>query len=199
MKKMAGFGFLAKRHAQCPCTDLRNVKGLEDADWQQTASSTDHNEYWDIPAYGGFGNAGISRFCNSCRTDFHSTRFGPWSGNGEFKAGPGGGWHTSPWFRHPSGIYLPAFGETSKYNTDGTGPPGVPGMFNPDVPVARQFIDTVTGGRAWFLLFADINSNGNQFGTIFNYQATQNSTLLNRLPSLISFKNGKDCSGDGAN
>ena len=139
------FRFLAKRHAQGPGTDLRNVKGLEDADWQQTVSSTDHNEYWDIPAYGGFGNAGISRFCNSCHTDFHSTRFGPWSGNGGFKAGPGGGWHTSPWFRHPSGIYLPAFGETSKYNTDGTGPPGVPGMFNPDVPVARQFIDTVTG------------------------------------------------------
>ena len=56
----------------------------------------------------------------------------------------GCGWYGA-WLRHPAGVHLSSTGETSKYNTDGTGPPGVPGMFNPDVPVARQFIDTVTG------------------------------------------------------
>ena len=138
------FRFLARRHDQGPGTDLRNVKGLEDPDWQQTVSSTNHNEYWDIPDYGGFGNAGISRFCNSCHTDFHSTRFGPWSGNGGFKTGPGGGWHTASWFRHPAGIYLPAFGETSKYNTNGSGPEGTTGEYNPVAPVSRQNIDSFT-------------------------------------------------------
>jgi len=119
------------------------VKGLEDPDWQQTLSPTDHNEYWDIWTY-GLDNGGISRFCAACHGLFHSTRYGPWSGNGGFKSGPGGGWHTAPWFRHPAGIYFPDTGETSKYNTDGSGPDGVPGSYNPIAPVGRQDIDSIS-------------------------------------------------------
>ncbi len=39
------FRFLAKKHANND--DTHNIKGLEDSDWQQSYSSTDHNEYWD--------------------------------------------------------------------------------------------------------------------------------------------------------
>ena len=133
------FRFLARKHNPVPGpnTEARNVKGWEDPDWQQTVSSNNHNEYFDngdVP--GGPANSGISRFCVACHTNYHSIRFGP--------GGSGCGWYGA-WLRHPAGVHLSSTGETSKYNTDGTGPPGVPGMFNPDVPVARQFIDTVTG------------------------------------------------------
>jgi len=133
------YRFLARRHAQGPDSSNRNVKGLEDNDWQQTVSSTDHNEYWDTWTY-GCDNAGISRFCAACHGNFHSTRYGPWV-NGGFKSGPGGGWHTAPWLRHPAGIFLPAFGESSKYNTDGSGSEGITGPYNPIAPVSRQNID----------------------------------------------------------
>ena len=133
------FRFLARKHVPVPGpnTAARNVKGWEDPDWQQTVSPTDHNEYFDngdVP--GGPSNSGISRFCVACHTDYHSVRFGP--------GGSGGGWYGA-WLRHPAGVYIPNTGETSKYNTDGSGPNGVTGPYNPDVPVARQFIDGVTG------------------------------------------------------
>ena len=120
-----------------------SLKGFEDSDWQQTVSPTDHNEYWDM-FDGSSTVAGISRFCAACHGLFHSTLYGQWSVNGGFKPGPGGGWHAAPWFRHPAGIYFPETGETSKYNTDGSGPDGVTGPYNPIAPVSRQDIDSVT-------------------------------------------------------
>jgi len=134
------YRFLGKKHSQG--SDRPILKGLEDTDWQQTVSPTDHNEYWDTYVYGP-GNAGISKFCAACHGNFHSTRYGPWV-NGGFKSGPGGGWHTAPWLRHPAGIFLPNFGESSKYNTDGSGDEGVPGSYNPVAPVSRQDIDSYT-------------------------------------------------------
>ena len=130
------FRFLAKKHDTHP--DTACMKGLEDDDWQQTVSSSDHNEYWD--AYGD-EQAGFSRFCGACHGHFHSTMYGPWA-NGGFTGAHG--WHTAPWLRHPAGIYIPDFGETSKYNTDGSGPEGVPGPYNPIAPVGRQEVDTIS-------------------------------------------------------
>ncbi len=135
------FRFLAKKHDNH--SDDYSIKGLEDSDWQQTYSSTDHNEYWDM-FNGSSEMYGISRFCAACHGLFHSTLYGQWDVNGGFKPGPGGGWHAAPWFRHPAGIYFPETGETSKYNTDGTGPDGVTGPYNPIAPVSRQNIDSVT-------------------------------------------------------
>ena len=130
------YRFLAQRHGT---SNDRNIKGLEDPDWQQSVSPTDHNEYWDYYVSGPNGVFGISRFCAGCHGDFHSTRYGPV--NGGFYAGA---WFAAPWLRHPAGIYLPSTGETSKYNTDGTGPEGTPGLYNPIAPVGRQNIDTYT-------------------------------------------------------
>jgi len=135
------YRFLAKKHSNN--SDDHSIKGFEDSDWQQTVSSTDHNEYWD-EFDGSSGVYGISRFCAACHGLFHSTLYGQWSENGGFKPGPGGGWYTAPWFRHPAGIYLPDTGETSKYNTDGSGPDGVTGPYNPIAPVSRQNIDSIT-------------------------------------------------------
>jgi len=132
------FRFLARKHNPVPGPnfDGRNVKGWEDPDWQQSVSSTDHNEYFDNNVMGGYGSSGISRFCVACHTDYHSRRFGP--------NGSGSGWYGS-WFRHPVSIPLLSTGETSRYNTDGSGPDGVTGMYNPIVPVSRRAIDGVTG------------------------------------------------------
>ncbi len=134
------FRFLAQRHGS---SNDHNIKGLEDPDWQQSVSPADHNEYWDYYVSGPNGVYGISRFCAACHGDFHSTRYGPV--NGGFQSGA---WFAAPWFRHPAGIYLPATGETSKYNTDGSGPDGVPGSYNPVAPVGRQNIDTITSSSA---------------------------------------------------
>jgi len=130
------YRFLAQRHGT---SNDRNIKGLEDPDWQQSVSPTDHNEYWDYYVSGPGGVYGISRFCAGCHGLFHSTRYGP--ANGGFYAGA---WFAAPWLRHPAGIYFPSTGETSKYNTDGTGPEGVPGPYNPLAPVGRQNIDSYT-------------------------------------------------------
>ena len=132
------FRFLARKHSPVPGpdTDLRNVKGWEDPDWQETVSSSDHNEYYDNYTPGGYGSSGISRFCVGCHTNYHSVRFGP--------GGSGSGWWGA-WLRHPASVYLPGSGECSKYNTDGSGPDGTPGEYNPIVPVSRQSIDSVAG------------------------------------------------------
>ena len=131
------FRFLARKHSPVPGpdTDIRNVKGLEDDDWQKTVSAGDHNEYYDNSSPGGYGSSGISRFCVACHTDYHSLRFGP--------GGSGSGWYGT-WLRHPAGAYLPGTGETSKYNTDGLGSDGVTGEYNPTAPVSRRNIDSFT-------------------------------------------------------
>ncbi len=139
------YRFLSKKHQNH--SDNRSIKGYEDPDWQQTVSPSDHNEYWD--SYQS-EQAGISRFCGACHGDFHSTMYGPQ--NGGFYAGQ---WHAAPWFRHPAGIYLPDTGETSKYNTDGSGPEGTPGPYNPIAPVARQDVDSITTSSSVVMVGTD--------------------------------------------
>ena len=154
------FRFLARKHKPVPGpnTDLRNVKGWEDNDWQKTVSSDDHNEYYDNYTFGGYGSSGISRFCVACHTDYHSVRFGP--------NGSGSGW-IGNWLRHPVSIHLPGTGECSKYNTDGSGPDGAPGLYNPDAPVSRPNIDAVIGPSA----IVSVGANGDMVSCLSCHRA----------------------------
>lgn len=76
---------------------INGVTGLEDKDWEKTASPKDHNEY----------SPSVNEFCTSCHGDLHVNSAG----------GP------SPWFRHPTGIVIPKRGEYLEYETYSTGAP----------------------------------------------------------------------------
>jgi len=87
------------------------VAGIEDSDWQQTVSPTDHNEYCGAASSGDYSGAShsISRFCAACHWGF----YGDNTGHG-------------PWVRHPTDYALPNSGEYANYTT-----------YNPLVPIAR--------------------------------------------------------------
>ncbi|MFC1524537.1 cytochrome c3 family protein [Thermodesulfobacteriota bacterium] len=104
----------------------RPVYGIEDDDWEQTLTSTDHNIY-----YGGFDSLGpgvsdpdenpetIGRFCAGCHDDFHASGHFLWAENGM----------GSPWLRHPADRIIPNSGEYT----------GVIGAtYNTTVPVGKQ-------------------------------------------------------------
>jgi hypothetical protein len=65
---------------------VKGVVGLEDADWGQTRSLSDHNEY----------SPSINSLCTGCHSKVH---------------GAADADITGPWFGHPTGIVLPNRGE----------------------------------------------------------------------------------------
>jgi hypothetical protein len=108
------------------------VTGIEDPEWEHSATSTVHNVYFglvqDKTTTGGMqlqgqfpmqGNS-ISGFCTGCHGTFHVQATTPEGGN--------------PWIRHPSDAVLPAGGEYAAYTT-----------YDPLVPVAKPESGTVTG------------------------------------------------------
>ncbi|MGE4296518.1 MAG: cytochrome c3 family protein [Desulfovibrionaceae bacterium] len=106
--------------------DGYGVTGIEDADWEHSASSTTHNEYLgyaaDKTSTGGMSRLGntMSGFCTGCHGNFH-TQDGTASG-------------ATPWLRHPSDTVLPATGEYADYTT-----------YDPLTPVARTSLGGVSG------------------------------------------------------
>jgi len=96
------------------------VHGIEDPDWEQNPTSTDHNVY-----YGSDDGAdlqedpqSIGRFCAGCHYAFHSP------GEAFSLVDNGGG--SDPWVRHPANAVIPAAGEYTSYTT-----------YDPLVPVGR--------------------------------------------------------------
>lgn len=107
------------------------VMGVEDWDWEQTKTSSDHNVYagGSIPVGPGSGldDGSIANYCAGCHTGFH---------NKDEVLGSGSG---SPWRRHPNNFPLPSDvqKEYRLYNTqDGTSV----GPYNPEAPIARPDI-----------------------------------------------------------
>lgn len=102
------------------------VTGIEDSDWQETSSSSDHNEYLgyvgnknSAAGFSALGNT-MTAYCCGCHGVFHiqdNTAVG-----------------SSPWLRHPSDAVIPTTGEYSAYNT-----------YDPIVPVARPTLTGWTG------------------------------------------------------
>jgi len=107
------------------------VCGIEDPDWQATKGAGDHNEYlgWsgDKGYAAGFYNLGhtMTAFCCGCHGNFHKEQDS--SGN---------------WIRHPSDAEIPATGEY-QYAFGSVGG-GATGTYDPDVPVARAALTSVT-------------------------------------------------------
>lgn len=109
---------------------LYGIYGYEDADWQWTASPTDHNEYFGVNGNQNNNNPHtISSFCSQCHGNFHQG------------TGQGGAYGTgSPWYRHPTDYVLPGTGEYANYNPDNGN------VYNIVVPVARPAIPTTAQG-----------------------------------------------------
>ncbi len=103
---------------------LLGVKGYEDPDWQYTASSTDHNEYFGrtSPVKLGCGSGELSchasdsyikppdgtmsQFCATCHGNFHTLTTSRSEGVGT----------ASPWLRHPTDYAIPNDYEYANYN-----------------------------------------------------------------------------------
>jgi len=104
----------------------KGVSGIEDTDWEKSASASDHNEYLGNSSVSKVGqlvtpmaNSGntMTAFCCGCHAAFHEEQNA--SGN---------------WIRHPSDTVLGGAGtEYAGYST-----------YNPLVPVARDSLSTVS-------------------------------------------------------
>lgn len=95
--------------------------GLEDTDWQQSASTSDHNEYKGATTT---DKQTISFLCGHCHGNFHQ---GSMIGSG------------SPWLRHPTDIVLPNSGGYANYNGDGS-------TYSLEAPVGRLTIPATASG-----------------------------------------------------
>lgn len=91
------------------------VKGIEDEDWEQNPSATNHNSYFGASAPAGhftlMDTSSINQKCQGCHGSFHESAY----------VSSGG-----VWIRHPVDTAIPNSGEFTGYTT-----------YNPMVPVAR--------------------------------------------------------------
>jgi predicted CXXCH cytochrome family protein len=108
----------------------KGVSGIEDDDWQYTKDSLDHNEYLGNPgdktSVGNLSNLGntMTGFCSGCHGIFHKQQ----DINGS-------------WIRHPSDAVIPNSGEYGDaFGAAGSGT----GTYNPDIPVARETLASVS-------------------------------------------------------
>ncbi len=101
--------------AEDPAT---GVKGIEDADWEQTLAAGDHNVYQGYDSFATpYGSAGLGPYisrssiaekCSGCHGNFHH----------DMQSGAEGG--AGAWIRHPSDIPVPSTGEYASFNGDGS-------------------------------------------------------------------------------
>ena len=116
---------------------LMAVKGLESPDWEENVTSSNHNEYFALPApvqlgcsapavkcHAGPGgltqppNGTMSQFCATCHGNFHTLTTPESDGVGATIF--------SPFIRHPTDLSIPSTGEYADYT-----------VYNPKAPVAR--------------------------------------------------------------
>jgi predicted CXXCH cytochrome family protein len=105
--------------------DGGGVSGIEDSDWQVTLGPGDHNEYLGESQEGGntsdswslLSHHTMTAFCSGCHGQFHIQQEES----------------SDAWIRHPSDKEIPNSGEYIGYT-----------IYDPDVPVARQTLTTVS-------------------------------------------------------
>lgn len=111
---------------------LTGIQGIEDPDWEYSASATDRNVYHGqarSDASVKTDKATISYFCSTCHGDYHAGSEVVYGGStiGE-----------NAWLRHPTDYDLnDAQGEYAAYNGDGT-------SYSVEAPVAAD-LKTLTG------------------------------------------------------
>lgn len=130
----------------------RGVVGLEDDDWEDTSSATDHNEYYG--AAGSRGTTGaltMTGFCTGCHGNFHTQQT------------------NSDWVRHPSDAVIPNSGEYSSYIT-----------YDPNVPVARPNLtgwteasSTVTPGTDLVQCLSCHRPHGSPYDDILRFEYSE--------------------------
>ncbi len=69
---------------------LYGIKGIEDPDWEYTASPSDHNQYYAVDGALSTTTETISYLCAECHGTFHAS-------SGSSNVGT-----ASPWLRHPT-------------------------------------------------------------------------------------------------
>jgi hypothetical protein len=100
------------------------VAGIEDPDWEQTVSSSDHNGYTGATEVyeQGMGSPpqleSIGQMCAGCHGDFHDSMNTGQEGGGNDLSGA--------WLRHPSDVVIPDSGEYAAYTE-----------YDPMAPVAK--------------------------------------------------------------
>ncbi len=109
--------------------DLDGVTGVEDPNWEQTVSPTQHNVYKGTTANYtsalNLTNNSIGELCAGCHGKFHH-------GSVDLKEGMRNS--AGAWIRHPSDVLLPNEGEYAAYT-----------VYDPLAPVAKTSLDgTVT-------------------------------------------------------
>lgn len=115
---------------------LKGVLGWEDADWEYSSSSTDHNRYvgQDRTLVTQIDPSTISGFCAGCHDDFHNTN------SGGARVGIGyNNTFASPWLRHPNDYDLADLPAATDYASFTT--------YDTRVPVART-TGTLSSGAA---------------------------------------------------
>jgi hypothetical protein len=129
------------------------ASGIEDPDWEHSASSSDHNEYLGVAgdktvtSGATIGNT-VTRICIGCHNNFHlqdDTAVG-----------------ASPWIRHPSDAVLPADGEYAAYTE-----------YDPLVPVARPTLSavssTVTPGTDMVMCLSCHRAHGSPYPDMLRF------------------------------
>ncbi len=114
------------------------VEGIEDPAWEQSPSSTNHNEYQG--ASGSDTSHSISQYCAVCHGNFHDR---PGESNDT------GG--SSPWLRHPTDYAIPNSGEYA----NAFGATGGTGIYDPQVPVSRPDLSGWTNPSSQVILGTD--------------------------------------------
>ncbi len=114
---------------------IMGVQGYESDDWQENATSGNHNEYLALDAPVQLGCAGgavlschvsgsgvqapdgtMSQFCATCHGNFHTLTVGDGTDDVPNSSGVGAV-ANSPFIRHPTDLSLPAIGEYAAYTS----------------------------------------------------------------------------------
>ncbi len=107
-------------------TASTGVKGIEDSDWEQTVSSSDHNEYNGCNNPYGNDDNSISNDCAGCHYKFHGINYTDTDGTVLAD-------NKSPWFLHPTHLALADTASGAEYHNYNNG-----NGYNPLAPLARD-------------------------------------------------------------
>lgn len=109
---------------------LNRVKGFESSDWEENATTDNHNEYFakttpltlncETRCHSAAGmvisrSGTISGYCATCHSRFHTLSYDDFEGIGDSII--------SPFLRHPTDVSLPATGEYASYTQYNLGAP----------------------------------------------------------------------------
>ena len=109
-------------------TSSNGVMGIEEPNWEQNPSASNHNGYYGTTVLYGKSHMSylqdysIGQFCTGCHGAFHHPAY-QIDGSGMLDS-------TSAWIRHPSDVVIPKAGEYAAYQS-----------YNPLVPVAKPALD----------------------------------------------------------